>query len=422
MDKPCYASVFEGSSSLECAFRVIAYILLLVILIILLAITLGSPGVRCMIRQATFRMKHCRLGNSNPNINLNINIDDWLTEHAVIADSIKWQYRFVTNAYDVPESAKRPWPEWSDSEKQDFRQAFDEAFDWYTMTADPFHHLEETLEYPPVNRSELLESDTAAPHVKVDEEYAWSFYIRWVALNLIAETGNHFPWSILEYNTEELQILFDSTAFMSRSSAGMYSICTGAPAHRNFVERDDNQGSSLVAPPRYTYAFLVNNDLLGATRHETIANLLQWVSDNLVHFYGHMHYVNMENHWQYRGIPPITRIIEGTTETTTGEFRHWTAGCHGTCGFLRNVLRAANIPVQIVRICDHALAYFITENLYLDHGDNPYNSDFKATGLPAADLLIDEATYTERFGDNPDNHDDHCEYIGYQVGVLAGRD
>jgi hypothetical protein len=165
---------------------------------------------------------------------------------------------------------------------------------------------------------------------------------------------------------------------------------------------------------------LVNSSLLAATRHEIIANLLQWISDNLVHFYGYKNYGNMESHWQYRGIQPITRVIEGTTSTVTDTFEHWTAGCHGTTGFIRNVLRAANIPVQIVRICDHGLTYFITEGLYLDHGDNPYNTTFKDSGLPASDLLIDEATYTSWFGNNMENHDNNCDYIGHQVDVLAG--
>ena len=102
----------------------------------------------------------------------------------------------------------------------------------------------------------------------------------------------------------------------------------------------------------------------------------------------------MDAIWQYRGIPPITRVIEGTTTSRPDfTFQHWTAGCHGTTGFLRNVLRAANIPVQIVRICGHELCYFMTEKLYLDHGDDPYNTLFKSTGLPVVDLLIDEATF-----------------------------
>jgi hypothetical protein len=104
--------------------------------------------------------------------------------------------------------------------------------------------------------------------------------------------------------------------------------------------------------------------------------------------------------------------------TTT---EHWTAGCHGTTGLLRNVLRAVNIPVQILRVCGHGQAHFLTEGTYLDHGDNPYNLDFKASGLSAADLLIDETTYTTWFGATLDNHDTPaaCPNIGRQVTELT---
>jgi hypothetical protein len=242
-------------------------------------------------------------------------------------------------------------------------------------------------------------------------------------VNLLAEIGGHFPWSVLSYSAEQLQVLFDSTAIMSRTPHGTFTLCSGNPEHPNYVKRKDNLGGSLIAPPRYTYAFLIKNNLVGTTRLDTIAKVLQWISNHLVHFFGAANYGNMDANWQYRGIPPITRVIEGTTSSVAGSFpafQHWTAGCHGTTGFLRNVLRAANIPVQIVRICDHGLCYFMTENLYLDHGDDPYNLDFKSTGLPAVDLLIDEATYETWFGTNPDNNDTNCSYIGNQVKVLKG--
>lgn len=76
--------------------------------------------------------------------------------------------------------------------------------------------------------------------------------------------------------------------------------------------------------------------------------------------------------------------------------------------------------MHISTVCGHSHACFTTEGLYLDHGDNPYNSTFKGTGLPAAALLIDHATYVAWFGAGTDNRSEGCDKIGQQVDVLAG--
>lgn len=100
-------------------------------------------------------------------------------------------------------------------------------------------------------------------------------------------------------------------------------------------------------------------------------------------------------------------------------FEHWTAGCHGTTGFLRNVLRAVNVPVQILRVCGHGQVRFLTEGTYLDHADNPYNTGFKASALPASALLIDETTYASWFGTSQVNHDTNCANVGRRAMELT---
>lgn len=346
----------------------------------------------------------------------------WLDAHTRIAASIKWQYTWIsTGSYHVSEDAKKAWPEWTPEEKLSLSVEFEETWNWFFNQADPINNLNETLVYPPVNIHEKVDDDTSNAYTSISKEYAWELYVRWVALNLVMEAGNVLPWSVLDYDDVELQVLFDSSAIMRYRSLGDYTICTAVPGHANFIYREDNLGSSLIAPPRYTYAFLAGNNIIGSSRYETIANLLQWVSDNMVHFYGSLTNGNAEDHWQYRGIPPITRIIEGTTITSMNLQGHWTAGCHGTAGFIRNVLKAVNIPVHILRVCGHSQVHFLTENLYMDHGDNPYNSTFRDLGLPASDLLINDITYTSWFGEYTENHDNNCTYIGNQVNVLASE-
>jgi hypothetical protein len=347
----------------------------------------------------------------------------WLDRHPAVAASIKWQFQFDTSAYDIPETAKRAWPSWSAQEKQELVTAFEDAWSWlYDQTA-PFANLNETISYPPTNLSNPTTS-TLSPWVRVTPAYARDLYLRWIAVNLAVEMGGHVPWSVTAYTPEQLQVLFDSASFLSLGAGigAPFNVCAGSPEHPNYVKRKDNVGGSLIAPPRWTLAFLRNANLVGATRAATIAALLDWCRDNLVHFYGAADYGTMEEHWQYRGLPPLTRVLDGTMSTHPGAatFAHWTAGCHGTTGLLRNVLRAVNIPVQILRVCGHGQVLFLTEGTYLDHGDNPYSLDFKATGLPASDLLLDETTYTAWFGTSQDNHETNCDNVGRRASELAG--
>jgi hypothetical protein len=346
----------------------------------------------------------------------------WLQSHPNVKNGIKWQFKFQSSAYDIPEAAKVPWASWSSEQKADLQAAFDVTWDWYQAQSGIFSAAGEGLAYPPVNVRDTS-NDTGSPWTGISEAYAWDLFTRWIAMQLVIEIGHHVPWSVTDYTNEQLQVLFDSAAIMSRLQDNTFTIATGSPGHANYVKRKDNLGSSLIAPPRYTYAFLVNGEIIGDSRIETIGNLLQWISDNCAHFYGAFTYQETEHHWQYRGNPPITRIIEGTTNPTIGsggQFNHWTAGCHGTTGLLRNVLRAVNIPVHISTVCGHSQACFITADRFLDHGDNPYNSTFKATGQPASALLIDHPTYVFWFGSSTDNRNEGCDKIGHQVDVLAG--
>jgi hypothetical protein len=345
----------------------------------------------------------------------------WLERNPSVAGSIKWQFRYTTSAYDIPETDKRAWPAWSAQERQELIDAFEAAWQWLYGQAAPFANLNELLQYPPVNQSDTT-NPNGAPWTSVTPAYARDLYLRWVGLNLAVEIGGHVPWSVTTYTSEELQILFDSASFLDLGGPGTYSVCSGYSEHANYVNRKDNLGSSLIAPPRYTLAFLRNANLVAGARADTVARLLDWARDNLVHFYGSESYATMEQHWQYRGLPPITRLTTGTSSTYPGATTantHWTAGCHGTTGFLRNVLRAVNIPVQIIRVCGHSQAHFLTEGTYLDHADGLYDSNFKATGRPASDLLIDEATYTAWFGTSQVNHDTNCANLDRRVRELT---
>jgi hypothetical protein len=129
----------------------------------------------------------------------------------------------------------------------------------------------------------------------------------------------------------------------------------------------------------------------------------------MYHFAGGYTAREMKTTWQYRGMPPVARVISGThnrdySTSPKQNFAHWTGGCHGTVGFLRAVLRTANIPVAYTNQAGHAQPFFMTERSYLTHGDDPYNALAKAESpetkppYPASFLLISQAQHTAWFG------------------------
>jgi hypothetical protein len=124
--------------------------------------------------------------------------------------------------------------------------------------------------------------------------------------------------------------------------------------------------------------------------------------------------------WGYRGYSPISQIVGGTIDSRYPSYGalHWTEGCHGSTGFICAALRVLNLPVQPVWACGHELVYFVSEDLYLDHADDPYNSFVRGSNSSSLLLLIDSATYQTRFG--PDLTTNNlgytgtpCTYVGY---------
>jgi hypothetical protein len=188
------------------------------------------------------------------------------------------------------------------------------------------------------------------------------------------------------------------------------------------ARRADNLPQSAFAPPKWTYAFLVQAGLVGNTRRETVGRVLEWMRQNLAHFIGTNNFGTCDAVWQYRGYPPLSRIVNGTIDANNPGLatQHWTLGCHGSVGFLNAVLRVVNIPVQPVWIAGHELAYFASERAYLDHGDDPYNQNVKNSTAPVLGLLIDEATYQARFtNDVTVNITDVNSPAGANVGYAA---
>ena len=135
-------------------------------------------------------------------------------------------------------------------------------------------------------------------------------------------------------------------------------------------------------------------------RRETIGRLLDWCRAGMSHYVGSLDPTVAQAFWQYNGYPLVERVISGTTHPQYG-FAHWTLGCPGTTSFLNAVLRTVNTPVERVRADGHATPHFMSENLYLSHGDDPYDRLLTTTPpIPIDELLLDQKTFTAWFDPN----------------------
>jgi hypothetical protein len=216
------------------------------------------------------------------------------------------------------------------------------------------------------------------------------------------------PWSIKDLSAAGLAHLFNSKEMFHWD-----------PLADGFEIKSEH-GDVLPSAPNDESRFMFGG-IVGGDSRTTIKNLLDWCRSNLTHFLGAFNAANCTDQWQYRGFPPVNRIIQGTVITSRpgSGVQHLTAGCWGTTGFLRAVLRTVNIPVRLVTHCTHALPNFIEESLYLSHGDDPYNPLTTARPpMPISEILISEGKYNEWFGFFV-NGETQCNNIGRRVTELA---
>ena len=294
-------------------------------------------------------------------------LDNWLNTHPAIANAIVWEDGSGTHA----------WLSWNAARKTQLRNAF--ALAWIRGSI--------SVQDIPPNQASLADDDFATTILSSTD--AWAYFIASVAQSLAAEIGQQLPWSLLSYSTDQLAEIFDSREMFR-----------WAAAHAGY-QINSMHGHVVPAPPTRSYAFLGANDLIGSTRLDSMGRVLDWCRTNLVHFSGGTTAANMEDQWQYRGFPPMVRILDGTVQTSRPQLgvRHRTAGCWGTTGFLRAMLRVINIPVKLVTNAGHAQPWFMADARYLSHGDDPYNALSKSTPpFPATELLINQAKFDAWFG------------------------
>jgi hypothetical protein len=153
---------------------------------------------------------------------------------------------------------------------------------------------------------------------------------------------------------------------------------------------------TMIGMPHYTLRFLTQTGLLKDTEHETVVALLEWARTHLAHFIGPANRESCQATWGHPYPPTVEMVIEGTNSIYG--FQHWTMGCHGTSQFIKDVIRAVNIPARVPFMCSHAQLWLPGLDLWMDHGDNPYDQVFKNSTCSADFLLVDRATFQAAFG------------------------
>jgi hypothetical protein len=278
-------------------------------------------------------------------------LDEWLRAFPRIANAVVWDFG----------KGLQPWPAWPEPFKAKLRQAYARA--WNNEPSG--------LVDPPPNQTAT--KDEASPATSLTGEHAFALHAAHVGNGLAVEIGRRVPWSVADYPDAALLVLFSGNHFFRRDGAN-YRLAL----------------QCIPASPEATLAFLRANKIIAADRRATIVQMLGWCRDRLVHFGGDVTTQNFYDHWQYRGMPPASRIISGTRFlgpiSTPGydPRRRYTAGCWGTTTFLAATLRAINIPVQRVGAPQwsrfapkpetHTTPWFMVDDLYLSHGDDPYNN------------------------------------------------
>ena len=222
-------------------------------------------------------------------------------------------------------------------------------------------------------------------------------YLSHVANGLALETTGKLPWSITGYSAQHLADLFSAEYWL------IYLTPPDATIEGYYYE-----DLNTPATPAHVMRFFAANNIVGTSALDTVANLIGWCRI-LIHYYTETANVSPDDHafWGPDAPPiPTSMIINGSNYTghTPPIFGRYTMGCGGTAEFLKSVLRAVNIPVELgTPPCGHVMPIFPTINRALSHGDDPYDQMWKVTpfnGWPVPaleEVLITEHQYNQWF-------------------------
>ena len=287
-------------------------------------------------------------------------IEAFLNANPKIANEVVW----CTQASPLIEVAYADWDPAMKSELQDLYDGI--AIGNYPDFAQPFDNLYDA---------------EGGYSTYISMENGKTAYMAYLATSLYFEMNNTFSWKIADYNAEQISRIVNYKSFLDPRSN----------ADTNY-QQSFRLSNSMFAPPAFLMpGFFEKYNIIEPTSdYETFTNILEY-SKGLRHFSGYYNFDDFENHWQYRGVPPAQRIIEGTTRTSDNIFASFTAGCHGTNSFYMTICRLINIPVVYTRNSGHAVPFVPTiDSMFITHGDDPYNKINKSMDLHNKNLLVNK--------------------------------
>lgn len=306
-------------------------------------------------------------------------LDTWLLSYPNVASRLTWR---------TPTATFVGWSSFTSAMQTSIRTAYSQAWTWLgnDMAGEPFGLVD-----PPPNQLASTLGPNDPPSTALSQSDAWSLWSTHVGLMMAIQFGRRVPWDLADLDSSSLAQLLDSRSmFLPETVSGNPN-----PLYRVEDSSSTVTGLAVPASPSTEYSFLVTNNLIGASRRATIDLILDWVRTNLFHFGGPMTLQTMEDIWQYPGWSPVARMLSGTTAPNPEGFGHWTLGCWGTTAMLKSLLMTVQVPVAnghstFVSPGYHAVPYFVSERMFLDHGDDPYDALSRADPpFPIDELLLD---------------------------------
>ena len=354
------------------------------------------------------------------NAALNPELSAWLDSHPNVKEKMKWgacpltrenttqcAKKYDAQACNCFNSVQRvTYDNWPNEMKELLHSAYQQRVSGQFMAVQD-----------PPQAYTLLRGDF------VSRRAARSLYIAHLAQTFWWELhGGH--WSFETLNNDALDVLFNGLYMFGAEDTGGYA--RQGDAWNDPTLKLPYRYPVTPGDPAYSYQYLVQRNLIGNTPRETIVRVLNWARTQGIHATGGLSSTgNRRAQWQYDGAPPVTRILHGTrmldmpgsTIGTDDRQISRIPGCHGFTGLLNWLLRTVNIPVSALYPdldkTGHSLTYFVSEDLFLSHGDD-YKLEFPG-GLPKE--TTDPISGALVFG-SPDDYDMNCLFIDRNTHCL----